>query len=142
MNRFVRHFERDRRSVPRHILKTPLRVRPRNSDSPEERTESENVSEKGVFFALNTPLKKGDMVQVLLKMPESVTGSATTEWHCTGHVVRTELRGKRTGVGVQFDSYEVSNFAEPQLRPQAASQQFGQAPLETPTRPRKAHPHF
>jgi len=133
MNRFVEHFERDRRSVPRHILKTPLRVRPWNSASPEERTESENLSEKGVFFALNAPLKKGDTVQVLLKMPESVTGVPTTEWHCAGHVVRTELRGKRTGVGVQFDFYEMSNFAGARSGPVMVSRRYGEPPTKIAT---------
>jgi hypothetical protein len=43
-----------------------------------------------------------------------ITGRPTTEWLCSGHVVRVEPiespRGKR-GVGVQFDCYDVSGTA-------------------------------
>jgi len=43
-------------------------------------------------------------------MPEEISGSPTTEWRCTGHVVRVEPidtpRGK-LGVGIQFDYYEI-----------------------------------
>src|SRR5579864_176590 len=108
MNRFVEQFERDRRLATRHNLKTPLRVRIWKSDLPEERTESVNLSERGVYFATRSPISKGETIQVLLKMPEVVTGVPTTEWRCTGHVVRTEPRETKLGVGVQFDFYEVS----------------------------------
>src|SRR5271168_3971008 len=125
MNRFVERFERDRRLVLRHNLKTPLRVRLWKPGAPEERTESENLSEKGVFFSMNTAISKGDTVQVLLKMPECVTGSPATEWHCTGHVVRTEVKGKKTGVAVEFDFYQVSHYLEPRSKHAAADQPYG-----------------
>jgi hypothetical protein len=50
------------------------------------------------------------MVDVLFKMPEAVSGKPTTEWLCTGHVVRIETQKDESynGVGVQFDCYEVS----------------------------------
>ena len=44
-------------------------------------------------------------------MPEEIIGEPTSEWRCTGHVVRTEAiqaAGGKLGVGVQFDCYEVS----------------------------------
>jgi hypothetical protein len=55
--------------------------------------------------------------EVLLKMPEEVSGEQTTEWRCTGHVVRIEPpnspKGK-LGVDVQFYCYEASR---PEQRP-------------------------
>ena len=105
----------DRRVSPRHNFKLPLRVRIWNSALPEQRTESENLSERGVYFPTNSPLRVGTAVQVLLKMPEEMTGEPTNEWLCSGHVVRIEpfdsARGK-LGVGVQFDCYEVSRRPE------------------------------
>jgi hypothetical protein len=101
----------DRRGTLRHNCKLPLRVRIWKSAIPEQRTESENVSERGIFFATNSPLPIGTAVQILLKMPEQITGEPTTEWLCSGHVVRIEPidspRGN-LGVGVQFDCYEIS----------------------------------
>jgi hypothetical protein len=52
----------------------------------------------------------GSAVEILLKMPEEISGNPATEWRCTGHVVRVEPvdtpQGK-LGVGVQFDCYEI-----------------------------------
>jgi Tfp pilus assembly protein PilZ len=76
----------------------------------EQRAESENLSERGVFFVTNAPLVIGSAVEILLKMPEEISGRPTTEWRCTGHVVRIEPvdtpRGK-LGVGIEFDCYEI-----------------------------------
>jgi hypothetical protein len=101
----------DRRATLRHNCKVPLRIRLRKSAMPEQRGESENLSERGIFFATNSVLPVGTVVEILLKMPEAISGRPTTEWLCSGHVVRVEAvdspRGK-LGVGVQFDSYRVS----------------------------------
>ena len=105
----------DRRVSPRHNFKLPLRVRILKSAIPEQRTESENLSERGIYFPTNSPLRVGTAVQVLLKMPMEITGEPANEWLCSGHVVRVESfdspRGK-LGVGVQFDCYEVSRRPE------------------------------
>jgi hypothetical protein len=105
----------DRRVSPRYNFKLPLRVRIWKSAIPEQRTESENLSERGIYFATNSPLRVGTAVQVLLKMPEEITGEPTNEWLCSGHVVHMEPsdspRGK-LGVGVQFDCYEISRWPE------------------------------
>lgn len=107
----MKYASTDRRVSLRHNFKLPLRVRIWNSAIPEQRTESENISERGIYFPTNSPLAVGTAIQVLLKMPEEITGEATNEWLCSGHVVRIEPsdspRGK-LGVGVQFDCYEVS----------------------------------
>ena len=101
----------DRRVSTRHNFKLPLRVRILKSAIAEQRSESVNLSERGIYFATNSPLRVGTAVQVLLKMPEEITGEPTIEWLCSGHVVRVESldspRGK-LGVGVQFDCYEIS----------------------------------
>ena len=103
----------ERRISPRHLLKTALRVRVWKSGSTERRAESQNLSESGTFFATDEPMAIGSAVEILLKMPEAISGNPTTGWRCTGHVVRVELidtpdtpRGK-LGVGVQFDCYEI-----------------------------------
>jgi hypothetical protein len=111
MRRFVDRFARDRRSALRHSVKTPLRVRVWKSAIPERTAESENLSEHGMFFATDLSLRVGTVVEVLLKMPEEITGEPPTEWRCTGHVVHVEplhFPPGAQGVGVQFDCYQVS----------------------------------
>jgi hypothetical protein len=101
----------DRRLTVRHNIKTPIRIRRWKSGIPEERGESENLSEEGILSATNSVIPVGTVLEILLKMPEIITGELTTEWLCSGHVVRVEPmdspRGK-LGVGVQFDCYQVS----------------------------------
>jgi len=85
-------------------------VRVWKSGLPEERAESLNLSRLGIFFASRSRIAEGEVVGVLLKMPEEITGQPTTEWRCTGQVVRVEaadsLKGK-FGVGVQFCCYVI-----------------------------------
>jgi hypothetical protein len=106
----------DRRLSRRLCLKTPLRLRIWKSAQPEESAESLNLSQNGVYFATNSAIREGETVEILLHMPEEITDEPSTEWRCTGHVVRVErvdsARGK-LGVGVQFDCYEVSRAEIP-----------------------------
>jgi PilZ domain len=111
MDRFIDRFVQDRRFVTRYALKIPLRFRIRKSSIPEQRAETQDLSERGVFFATKSPLTVGTAVELLLKMPEEITGKKTTEWRCTGRVVRVVPQAfpeQDLGVGVEFDFYEVS----------------------------------
>jgi hypothetical protein len=104
-------YRTDRRLAGRYKLKTPLRVRLWKSAIPECSGESVNLSQHGIYFATNSVLHKGETVEVLFDMPERIVGEPTSEWRCTGHVVRVEkinTPGGKQGVGVQFDCYEVS----------------------------------
>jgi hypothetical protein len=112
MNYFIDRFVReDRRFATRHAFKTLLRFRIRKSFIPEQRAETQNLSERGVFFATKFPLSVGTVVDLLLKMPQQITGRKTTEWRCMGHVVRVVAETfpeQNLGVGVEFDFYEIS----------------------------------
>lgn len=108
----------DRRSSRRHNIKTSLRIRVWRSGLPEERAESVNLSQRGIFFLADRRLAEGEIIEVLLKMPEEVTGQPTTEWRCTGHIVRTEhVESPRDkfGIGVRFYCYEASRFEQPRI---------------------------
>ncbi len=107
----------DRRTSRRHPLKTALRVRVRRADGADWTTESENVSQRGVFFNTDLPLSQGAALDLLVDMPEEVTGVPAAQWLCTGHVVRVvpaRLPEGPQGIGVQFDFYEVSRAKRPQ----------------------------
>ena len=111
-------FRSDRRLAGRYKVKAPLRVRLWKSMVPECMAESVNLSQRGIYFATNSLLHKGETVEVLFNMPEKIVGEPESEWRCTGHVVRVvpmmeSTKGGR-GVGVQFDFYEVSRPERPQ----------------------------
>jgi len=104
-------FRKDRRLAGRYKMKTPLRVRLWKSAVPECAGESVNLSQRGIYFATDSVVRKGETVEVFFNMPEEIIGEPTGEWRCTGHVVRVEeINGPdgKQGVGVQFDCYEVS----------------------------------
>jgi hypothetical protein len=111
MDSFEDRFLRDRRVSQRHNVKTALRLHIWKSDILEQRAESINLSEGGTFFATDAPIRKGDAIEILLKMPQEITGVPPMEWRCTGLIVRVQPldspKGK-LGVGVRFDCYEVS----------------------------------
>lgn len=101
----------DRRLAHRFRLNIPLYIRPWKSQAPEQKVESVNVSECGVYFETATPPREGAMVQVRLEMPTEITGHPPDEWRCTGKVVRIHSSGTSgtlRGVSVRFDYYEVS----------------------------------
>ena len=124
MNIFSDSLAPDRRLSHRHSVRTALRIRAWNSALPEHRGESVNMSLRGIYFNTKTPLCEGKIVEVLLKMPEEVSGEQTTEWRCTGHVVRVEpfdpAKGK-LGIGVQFYCNEAA-------RPEQARVPLGAGP--------------
>ena len=101
----------DRRLVERHKIRMPLRIRMWKSSVPEHTAESVNLSLRGIYFATDSKLNEGETVEVFFEMPEEVIGEATSEWRCTGHIVRVEearAADGKSGVGVQFDCYEVA----------------------------------
>jgi hypothetical protein len=107
----MNRYRTDRRLAGRYKMRTPLRVRLWKSAIPECSAESVNLSQHGIYFAINSVLHKGETVEVLFNMPKEIVGEPTSEWRCTGHVVRVEeinTPSGKQGVGVQFDCYEVS----------------------------------
>ena len=101
----------DRRVSRRYPHRTPLRVRIWKSSAAEQDEESLNLSPHGVFFSSSTPFRLGETVEIFFTMPEEITTEPSTEWRCTGHVVRVDQMQNgpgRVGVGVRFDCYEVS----------------------------------
>jgi hypothetical protein len=61
--------------------------------------------------------RRAKPLELLLNMPEEVSGEPDTEWRYTGHVLRVDgvdSPGGIFGVGVQFDCYEVSRSEQKQ----------------------------
>jgi hypothetical protein len=115
------YFRKDRRLAGRYDVKKPLRVRLWKSALPEHSAESMNVSQRGIYFATDWPLREGETVEVFFNMPGEIIGEPASEWRCTGHVVRVEGiedTGGKYGVGVQFDCYEVSRSKPMEVAPE------------------------
>jgi hypothetical protein len=98
----------ERRQLTRYNLRTPLRFRALGVavDSSEHFTEALNVSRGGFFFASSAPLQIGMPLEVTLRMPKEITGTAAQETNCTARVVhaRSEPFGDgRIGFGAEIE---------------------------------------
>jgi len=104
----------ERRSTRRLPLNVPLRVRVWQSTVPEQKVECLNISERGVYFASGSRFKEGEELELILKMPQEITGPADWSWRCLGRVVRTnalDASSLAMGVAVRLDHYqEVEGF--------------------------------
>ena len=99
----------NRRLTRRRNLAVRLRYRIMKSRIPEQSAESVNISKGGVYFTTALSLERGAAIQLLMTMPEQITGRPTTEWRCTGHIAHVKPLPSRgsVGIGVRFDCYEI-----------------------------------
>ena len=99
---------KERRSAQRFQIKLPLTVRwTTGSALGEARTESTNVSSRGVYFFLPKDVKQGSPVEILLTLPHEITLAGPVKVRCLGRVQRTdvEVEGK-VGVVAAIERYE------------------------------------
>lgn len=106
----------DRRLTHRFNLSIALFIREWKVLTPERKFESVNVSEGGVYFETDAPLREGAMVHIRFEMPREVTGKTAVQWDCIGKLARVRpirSTGVSSGIGVRFDYYEVSRATHP-----------------------------
>ena len=106
----MRNAQRDSRSFPRHTSRTILRVRIWKSPAAAKTIKSENLSERGVFFTTDLPLKVGTSLELEFTMPPEIASDQEPSRRWLGHVVRVvppDAAGGKIGVGVQFDFYQI-----------------------------------
>jgi hypothetical protein len=118
--------------IRRHEIKTPLRVRLCKPNGPEQKAESLNLSEYGICFATDSLLHEGQTVEVVLSMPEEVSGEQCDERRCTGRVVRVERiesPSRHLAISVRFDCYEVTRTEEHRLAKDAKLHQRVTLPI-------------
>jgi len=117
----------ERRMAPRFILKVPLLISPSNTSAAwEYKTESMNISTCGTCFVTDLPVSVGQEVQLVLAMPEILTGKPAMQSRYTGRVVHVQVQGfprGKSGVGVHFLYYEVESPEAERGTPQPESLQ-------------------
>ena len=100
----------ERRIDTRVNIAVPLRFRPlTNPGSTEQKAESENISQRGMFFLTNIPLKVGTPVEVSLRLPQEVAGKMVSDVMCVARVVHVKPNsgpGGMLGIGLHIERYE------------------------------------
>jgi hypothetical protein len=96
----------DRRMMRRFDMRLPAIVRVEGAD--EVRTETQNVSARGVFFYLDRAVSAGTKLQVTLTFPPHVTLTDAVRVRFTARVIRVEnpLPSARIGTAAMIEDYE------------------------------------
>ncbi len=102
----------ERRIDTRVSIRVPLRFRTRNApDSSEHIAESENISQRGIYFETAVPLKVGTAVELCLRIPQALAGKTASDVRCVARVVHVRpsaLAGGKVGVGLHIERYEAT----------------------------------
>lgn len=100
----------ERRIDTRVNVRVPLRFRALNIvNSTEQTAESENISQRGLYFETAIPLKVGMPLEVSLRMPQELSGKSSADVRCVARVVhiRPNLQaGGKAGIGLHIERYE------------------------------------
>ena len=98
----------ERRTAQRFRIKLPMTVRwTTGSAVGEARTESKDVSSRGVYFFLPKEVKNGSPVEIILTLPHEITLAGPVRVRCLGRVQRSASEEEgRTGIVAEIERYE------------------------------------
>ena len=98
----------ERRTAQRFRIKLPMTVRWTNGSAVgEARTESKDVSSRGVYFFLPKDVKSGSPVEIVLTLPHEITLAGPVRVRCLGRVSRSEGEDEgRSGIVAEIERYE------------------------------------
>jgi hypothetical protein len=96
----------ERRMMRRFDMRLPALVR--LDKEGEFRTETQNVSARGVFFYLDRPVPTGTRCEVTLTFPPHITLTDAVRVRFTARVIRVEspLPSSRIGTAAMIEEYE------------------------------------
>ncbi len=96
----------ERRWILRYVIRVPFKFRLlRSGDRCEHFGTMLDVSPRGMRFKTITPLVVGSSIEVFMKLPDCVLGTASAEWRWIGtavHVVSCEVPDHHIIVGLRF----------------------------------------
>jgi len=88
----------------------PLQFRVLNNPGSTEQTaQSENISQRGLYFLTSVPLKVGTPLEVSLRMPQELAGRVASDVKCVARVVhirQSSAPGGMSGIGLHIERYE------------------------------------
>ena len=88
----------ERRIDPRVNIRVPLRFRVLNNPgATEQNAESENISQRGIYFTTAIPLKVGTPLEVSLRMPQELAGKSSSDVRCVARVVHVRANSMLGG---------------------------------------------
>jgi hypothetical protein len=99
--------QQEKRATRRFSLRLPVAVKHSNGGVNEYSAETKDVSARGVFFYMNTPLEVGRPIEFTLTLPPEITLTDSIRVRCKGRVVRVEQSlDSKAGIGAVIDQYD------------------------------------
>jgi hypothetical protein len=89
----------------------PLRILRSDNGGADFRTQTRDVSYRGLYFLAASRLDVGSEIEFVLTLPEQVTQSGDVNIRCRGSIVRVETTGDRMGVAAKINRYEFLSAA-------------------------------
>src|ERR1700680_1743965 len=106
----------DRRNDPRVNACVPMRFRVLdNPDMLEQKAESQNMSQNGLYFETSAPLQIGMPMELTLRIPHDLAKNVSSEVVCIGRVVRVqpiESKNGMLGVGIHIERFDTRITAQ------------------------------
>ena len=100
----------ERRNGTRMHIRVPLRFRTVSHPvSADQSAESENFSQRGLYFSTDFPMKVGTLIEIFLRMPKELFGKMASDVMCIARVVRVDAfpsAENKVGVALQIERYE------------------------------------
>ena len=97
----------DRREARRFAMKLPVRVLAHDSNGPELKANTRDVSYRGLYFLSDARFETGSEIDFILTLPQQIISAGDVNIRCHGHVVRVEPdENGKTGIAAKIDKYE------------------------------------
>jgi hypothetical protein len=98
----------DQRGTRRFALRLPVSVRFGEEGGGEAVAHTRDVSARGVFFLLDSPLAEGSRLEFTLTLPPEVTLTDSIRVRCQGRVVRVDPKqpNGKVGIAAVIEHYE------------------------------------
>lgn len=96
----------DRREARRFSMTLPMRILPREPSGSEYRTNTRDVSYRGLYFLADGRFKTGGEMEFIITLPQQVTKTGDVNIRCRGLVVRVDKTTEGQGIAARIDRYE------------------------------------
>lgn len=97
----------EQRGMRRIALALPVSVRFADTQGPELTAQTKDVSARGIYFLIDSPLQTGSRVEFTLTLPPEITLTEEIRVRCSGRVVRVETQNQgKVGIAAAIDQYE------------------------------------
>jgi hypothetical protein len=97
----------DRREARRFVMTLPVRVMAHESNHPELRANTRDVSYRGLYFLTEASFEDGSEIDFILTLPQQMISAGDVNIRCHGKVVRVESTDNgKMGIAARIDRYE------------------------------------